>query len=345
MSSQNDSPDQIEQTPPDKPEGYIFSAIPTSQKQAISSKAEARVRQTCKSAVHAYLQSYMDKDGPRRHLLEDAAPFSVQFETGISGAEDPDNPLAIKVQLARKWTSLRKMLPAVIIIDNGYEAKSSGMGGLQQGRRIPRENGDTDAIIVQTVMAKITLQLMVGAIGETDASDLCEVVRYILMELTTFTRGHVITPGVPSDRWEVRLPLIVGMEGLEQQVIEGDQRDSFWSSSISLEVDFEGEIQHAINHPANPGTREVYHNSSHGNATVLEAPDVMTLHERPRLRVLNMPPWTRVVSDDMRTATINENLVVFPKRMGTFNILVLRDAPGDTQPVVLVKKSVTIAPM
>lgn len=345
MTSQNDSPDQIEQGSPSAPEGYIYAEIPMSSAQAQSAKAEARVRQTVKSAMQAYLAQFLDGNGPKRHLLEDAAPFAVQFETGISGAQDPDDPLVIGVQLARKWASLRKMFPAIIIIDTSCEVKSSGMGGLQQGRRIPKAGGDTEAIIVQTVMAKVGIQLMVGALGETDASDLCDVLRYILIELTVLTRGHVINPGKPSDRWEVRLPMTVGMEGLEQQTIADDSRDSFWSSSISLEVDFEGEIQHIIHHPADPGIFDTIANSGQSEGVTIDVPSEISMHDRPRVRVNFIPAWTSVVSDDRRVAVIDENYVIHPKRLGTFNILVLKDAPGDAQPVTLSSKSITVSPL
>lgn len=347
-NSLRDSPNQIEDTPVPKPvnEGFVYAAIPVSPKAAQSARAEARVRQTTKSAIHAYLAQFLDADGPKRHLLAEAAPFSVQFETGISGAQDPDDPLTIQVQLARKWASLRQALPCIILVDTSYEPKSAGLGGLQQGRRIPREGGDTQAIIVQTVLAKIGINLMVAANSETDASDLCEVLRYILIELTAFTRGHVITPGKPSDRWEVRLPLLVAMEGLQNQLVQDDTRDSFWSSSVTLEVDFEGEIQHAIHHPADGALREVNgHPASFTAETLIHADEVVSLNSHPRLRIENLPPWSSVVTDDFRIAVVDENLVLHPKRLGTCKLMVLRDAPGDIKPVILASQTLTISPL
>jgi hypothetical protein len=348
MTSQRRSPDQIESEPLPKPDegGFIYSAVPASPKEAQSAKAEARVRQTTKSAIHHYLAEFLDKNGSKRHLLADAAPFAVQFETGITGGQDPDDPLAIQVQLARKWGSLRTALPCIILVDTSYDPKSSGLGGLQPSIRIPGATWDTQAVIVQKVLAKIGINLMVAANTETDASDLCEVLRYILLELTVFTRGHVIEPSKPSDRWEVRLPTNVGMEGLQSQTINDDSRDSFWSSSVTLEVDFEGEIHHAIHHPADGALRETSgHPASLTAEVVIHCAESVSLNEHPRIRIENLHPWACVVTDDFRIAVVDQDLILHPKRLGTCNLMVLRQAPGDSNAVVLAKKTLIVSPV
>jgi hypothetical protein len=290
----------------------------------------------------------MNADGPRRRQIQQTAPFAVQFVTDVTGAADPDDPLVIQTQLARLWTSLREQLPCIIIIDSSYQPRVSGLGGLEQGRRIPAPNGkDTETIIVQTIHATVGISLMIGANTESDASNLSDLLNYVLGPLTHFNRGHVISPGRPTDRWEVRLPLHYDMAGLERRNLGEDQRDSMWSTSINMEVQFEGEISHGMHHPADPFIRDLAGGDLYTRSSTLNvyAPSSISLRQHVPLRVENLPVSAYLITDDPRVAIVDDNLILHPKKPGTCKLLILRDSSSDPQPTKLWEQVLTVTPL
>lgn len=343
-----------------KPEGAIYDAEPQSANQAKSATAEARVRQTTKSAIAAYLQSYFVPDSARNRQLRLTAPFGAQFVTDISGAANPNDPTVINTQIARLWPSLRQKFPCVLIIDTSYQPKFSGAFGMERAHRVRLPYGnDKETVLVQKVLGVVGIQLMVASLSDSEASDLADLTSYILGPLTHFNRAHLLGSNKPEDRWEVRLPLTYGAAALERRNVGEDTRDSMWSSSLDIEVAFEGEVWHGTDHsaalynvspgdgadvgvPEDPGLHLVIQHEfgccaarDAANSMTVTAPEEMNLREFPRIDVTNLPSGAVVVSDNPRVAYLDSFRIVHPKSPGTFNVLVLQSVGSEYEPIVL----------
>lgn len=220
----------------EKPEDFIFSDIPRTKKEAIAKTAEARVTMTVKSALQSYLQRYFDHDGTHRNQLSLTAGFTVNYETRISGPRDNDDPTVYEVQLARYWQDIRLRLPCILIVDTGFERTPSGLGGITNSQHINATLSKVELAMLVTV----PIELQIASMDETTCGDLRDALMYIFGVLTHLNKGHTIHSTRPEDRWEVRIPLTESSSGLERRNVNDDTVDSLWSTTIGLEMVFEG---------------------------------------------------------------------------------------------------------
>ena len=222
--------------PDTKPEDFIFEDIPRTKKETIAKTAEARVTMTVKSAMQSYLQRFFDHDGAHRSQLSLTAGFTVNYETRISGPRDNEDPTIYEVQLARYWKEIRQRLPCILIVDTGFERTPSGLGGITDSRHINASLSKVELAMLATV----PIELQIASMDETTCGDLRDALMYIFGVLTHLNKGHVIHSQRPEDRWEVRIPLTETSSGLERRNVTDDPVDSLWSTTIGLEMVFEG---------------------------------------------------------------------------------------------------------
>jgi hypothetical protein len=222
--------------PDQKPEDFIFSDIPRTKKEAIGRTAEARVTMTVKSALQSYLSRYFDHNGTHRNQLSLTAGFTVNYETRISGPRDNEDPTIYQVQLARYWQELRQKLPCILIVDTGFERHPAGLGGITNSQHVNASLSKVELAMLATV----PIELQVASLDETTSGDLRDALMYIFGTLTHLNKGHVILSERPEDRWEVRIPLTETSSGLERRNVTDDPKDSLWSTTVGLEMVFEG---------------------------------------------------------------------------------------------------------
>lgn len=324
-----------------KPDDYIFEDVPVQQERIVSRTAEARVRLTTKSAVQKYIENYLSVDGKYRHQLELTQPYMVSYYTNLSGRAQEDDPTVYNVQLARMWKGLKQKLPAILIADTGFESQSPGLGGLLPGYRV-----DGFDVVQQTAtMGPVSLQILTAAMDETTAGDLADVLTFIFGPLTIFNHGWILTSGNPEDSWEIRLPQGgVKPESLERRNITEDPVDSFWTASLSLEVDFEGIVSNRIPKDSNVDQVETILRGAPQKGSLVVPPDGQSIEDSYLveysiaetirfgagypIQVVGIPWYARFVSDDERIAVVDENNVVRPRRAGSFNLMLVDFRPG-----------------
>lgn len=322
-------------TDDEKPEDFIFKAVPKSTRQAASQAAETRVTSTVKSALQEYLARFFSADGCYRNQLKMTAPYSVQYETGISGSADNTDPTIYQLQLARLWGQLRQKLPCIIIVDKGYEYNISGLGGMVGSRKI----SDLTSTVSMKVDAQVTVLLEVAANDETTCSDLRDLLVYILGPLTIYNKSHIIYSGRPQDHWEMRLPQSFEPQGLDRKSFSEDSKDAFWSSGIELTVDFEGTIELAFDNQIQLVTISEFHEGMIPDGFRLEdgsltfkladdavsiegivVPEVVNLGRPTPIQLTWLPAKAILVSDDPRVALVTEDHIIIPKRLGKFRV-------------------------
>jgi hypothetical protein len=337
--------DKVDIPENEKPEDHIFSSIPKSAKQAASQVAESRVTATIKSALQEYLQKYFSSDGCFRNQLKMTAPYAIQYETSLSGS-GIDDPTVYEVQLARLWKELKQKLPCILIIDQGMEYSISGLGGIFNSTFI---SSRTSAVSTK-IDVTMTLLIEVAAMDETTCGDLRDLLIYIFGPLTILNKSHLLASSRTEDHWEIRLPQAFEPQGLERKNVEGDTRDSVWTSGIQLTVEFEGTIDFAF---ANQTQKVVIHEfhegmipngyDENGAMTFIPAegtptdediyvPDTVYLNRPQKIAAHWIPAKAAFISDDPRVAIVDENGMIHPKKMGKFNV-VLMDYRSDPTPL------------
>lgn len=323
-----------------KPEGYIFKAIPKGIKEASAQTAQARVTQTVKSAIQDYLEQYLSPTGIYRNQLKLTAGFSIQYETGISFG-DSDDPSIYAVQLARRWQELRMKLPAILIIDAGFNYINSGLSGLSDSAVIGRS---TSAVYTK-LDCSLPIKVLVGAIDETTCSDLRDILVYIFGTLTNVNRAHLIMSKRPEDSWEIRLPLNFTPEALDHNKIGDDPKDSMYSTGIEIVPEFEGTIQVGIEKQVQPELYQIhemhegeipsglYENGQlfsidNGPRVQITVPEIVYLNSPTMIAAPSMPAEAYFASDDPKIALV-DGYKILPKRPGTFHLYLSNKRTGD----------------
>jgi hypothetical protein len=344
-----------------KPEDFIFTAVPRSKREAVARDAEARVTETVKSALQSYLSLFLAPDGIHRRLLNLTAGFSVQFETRIRGARDEEDPTIFEVQLQKYWTELRQRMPCILIVDSGFEYENPGLGGITDSWPI---NINTSSVQL-TMLANVPMELRIAAMDETTCGDIRDILVYILGPLSHINKGHVIRSKRPEDKWEVRLPLDFQPSGLERRNLPEDQKDSLWTTTISLTPVFEGLIRVGFDNQVHPDMHKI---ESGFDSQVplgfrLDTGQAVPLSTSPSISSIRVPatvrlsqnaviecPWiparASFISDNPRVALIDQKTCsIVPKRLGTFAVKLIQETPGaNSGPKILGTWNVKVIP-
>jgi len=330
--------------PEEKPDDFIFNAVPRSKRESVARDAEARVTETTKNAIVSYLSLFLAPEGIHRRLLNLTAGFSVQFETRIKGARDQDDPSVYSIQLQRYWQELRQRLPCILIVDTGFEFENPGLGGITDSFPI---NVNTSSVQL-TMLAKVPVELQIAAMDETTCADIRDLLVYILGPLSHINKGHVIRSKRPEDKWEVRLPLDFQPSGLERRNVGEDTKDSLWSTSISIVPSFEGLIRVGFDNQVHPDMIKIqsgYDGSdpmgfrmdngclvplvSGPSIDKISVPSSVRLSQHGMIQADWIPALACFISDDPRVAIIDQNTcAIIPKRLGSFNVKLVQYTPG-----------------
>lgn len=329
---------------PVKPADYIFSDIPITTKASFSATANARVRQTCKSAIQHYLDSYLNSQGCYRRQLLNTAPFAGIYVTDV-GSAVTDDPLRHQVLLGRLWERLKGQLPAIVISDGGWEPQPIGLGNVETGFNI---DGWTSALST-TVLGTMTVEILTAAIDEGGASDLADVLTYILGPLTMLNKAWLIRSNRVEDQWEVRLPKGgPSASPVEKSAIDGDTTSVMWSSTVTLEVEFEGRVSIGIDNELNPAQMDRIQNDSNFQVDVplarasYQVPTQVRFGVQTPIQFQTLPYGSRFISDNPRIAIVDDQGCIRATGFGTFNVLLVGKPPVDGLGEILARHAVTV---
>lgn len=325
----------------EKPEGYIYKAIPKGPRSSAAKAAKARVTQTVKSAMQEYLERYLSPNGIYREQLKLTADFAIQYETRISAPEE-DDPTIYDLQLARYWQELRTKLPCVLIIDSGFNYMNPGLGGMAGSAVLGRSTSS----VIMKMDCSIPIKLSVAAMDETTCSDIRDMLTYIFGVLTQLNQAYLIQSKRPEDTWEVRLPFNFEPDGLENRKVTEDNKDSLWTTGITITPEFEGTIVIGFEKQVQAELYQIHtpdENSFPGGAfnelgelinvegapkTEITVPSVVYLNNPTEIAAPYMPAEAYFASDNPRVALI-DGYKILPKRPGTFNLYLSHKITGD----------------
>lgn len=324
-----------------KTDGYIYAAIPKGPRASAAKAAKAQVTKTVKSAIQEYLERYLSPTGIYREQLKLTADFTVQYETRLSAPEE-DDPTIYDLQLARYWQELRQRLPCILIIDVGFNYMNPGLGGMAGSTVL----GRSTSAVVMKMDCSLPIKLSVAAQDETMCHDIRDMLVYIFGTLTNLNQAYLIRSRRPEDTWEVRLPFNFEPDGLENRKVTEDNKDSIWTTGITITPEFEGTILIGFEKQVQAELYQINtpdENSFPGGAfnalgqlitvegapkTEIIVPEVIYLNNPTTIAAPYMPAEAYFASDNPRIALI-EDYKILPKRPGTFNLYLVNKITGD----------------
>lgn len=319
---------------PTKPDDFVFENIPLGPQEAQVHSARTRATQLTKAAVQSYLQQYFEDTGKYRWQVKAIAPQVLQYETGLTGTARQDDSSIYELQLARYWPNLRQKLPCLIIVDTSYNQNSTGFGSTVMAY----DYGDYQGVSLR-MDATIGVMIEIAAHDETTAADLRDVLALIFGPLTTANKAHRQCPEDPTASWEIRLPLQFETQGLERRQLPSDQQDVFWSTTITLNVDFEGIAVLKTENPNNilkdNLSVETHYDPFFESADSVEpsvplnisVPSTVYLGHPAQIHAMYVPFQSAFVSDNPNVLLVQGETLV-PRRLGSCNILLMDNRGG-----------------
>ena len=329
-----------------KPDGFVFKAVPKTARESVAQSSESQVTNTVKSAIQWYIDQYLNPTGIYRNQLKLTADFSIQYETRLNVPSQSDNPSIYEVQLARFYSQLKQRLPCILVSDTGFNYSNPGLGGSISDSRV---NGRTTSSVLMKMDCSIPIKLSIAANDETTCQDLRDILLHIFGPLTTFNKAHLIKSIRPEDTWEIRLPTKFESVGLDRRPITEDKINVFWITDVSFVPEFEGTIDFNFDKQVQSGLYQIHdytegtipegiidvNGNISGNVSTdpgwlvqtIIVPTTLRIGLPSAITVRYMLADTYFVSDNPNMALI-DGFRVIPRRLGTFNVLLLKKVDG-----------------
>ena len=204
-----------------------------------------------KGLLQRYLQRWLTPDSYHQRLLRLHAPNAAKFVLDSPEGKritinsefswSREDPGERKVQVARMMKRVRKSYPAILIVDGGFRNRVAGLGDLQGGRSNSLSSGDS--VLSYDIVSSfvINVDLMVGAADEDTCSELTLLLSQVLgSPLRRFGMGNLLVSSDPDgSSYQMTLPLENEFGSLSREQLEDDPVDTAWSSSCSLQLEFE----------------------------------------------------------------------------------------------------------
>lgn len=331
------------------PSGYVRRAVPKSQAEALSNKAHARAKTIAKSALEQYIRSFMDTDGPNRSVVNTLGSGILNFITDKSIQDDKD-PRKKVTQLTRLYNEIRERTPAILIVDSSFRWLPNSLGSLDSARLVRDDEGAAWWVGNYHITAQVGVTVSVVTNDQDTTDTLNTFLCLIFQQVRNIAGGSRLYSRERGDQWEVRLPLTFDTAPTTQQPITEDRKDTLWTSTLELSLDYEDNFALAQRFiewdPDDAGTG--------GRVGALDVPPVITIADTIQINtttpftVDKLRPTHSIVIDRPDIVTVDtQYCILTPRKLGTFRIQIvdrnLAQGPGTANASsVVAEKSVTV---
>lgn len=315
----------------------IKRPTPNSQIQASQLYSNDKIKSLTKLKIKEYIDTFFNKANENYNLLKVISPRSITYNTDRSFSADLD-PTQRALQIARYTTELRAVLPAIVIADGAISTITS-LGSIDEYR----QQGDFTQSFFP-VFKKLSISVLAAAKELTEADELASLQSLMFNELRNIAGGSRITGREDmGERWCITLPHGgVEVGALNSIDVPDDPIEKIWYCEYTLDVFYEDTIaiQQTVNTFDYKGLKV---NDSFEQAKVIQAPDMILIGERVQAFVVDQQVDHRLILEDSDIATIDNNMIITPRRKGTTRLLLVttKDMYGPNR-TVLAEKTVTI---
>lgn len=318
---------------------FIKRSPPKSASQSRTQFSNDKIKTLTKAKIQEYIESFFRAQGENRDLLSIVSPRSISYN--IERSFDPQtDPTQRKLQVARIFSELRNILPAILILDGGV-VPMPHMGLISDA--YAREGNWVGHF---PVVRNIPITIIAATRDVESADELASVLSLLFNELRNMAGGSYMR-GKPEegDTWVITLPVEgVGASAVNESEVAGDPIERIFYSEMSFEARYEDVVRVQQKFPTvEPGT--VVYNPSPNLATILAPqivfPDSISINDQYTVLVKNIENHMRVVISDASIATISYNMVLTPRKFGKFKIQVI-NSKLDPQKRVVAEKEVEV---
>jgi len=222
-------------TPSLPPLGFIVNPEPETVEDGYNLAIGDKAITLTKSAIHKYIDNFLSPHGAFRSFLTSvSSPSGIQYVTNLSFDEDSKEDLnARKTYLARFFAENTGRLPAVLIIDQGFEYVDIGINELVSAR-VAGSNWQGSFVYA----LRVSLSIVASTLSEEDTDTLSNLIVLMMGPLAQASVGYILRDA--DAPWEVRLPLSEMTIGQNTNVtIDGGTKTQVWTRNIDIICDFE----------------------------------------------------------------------------------------------------------
>jgi len=330
--------------------GYIFKSLPKSAQEALTSVSTSRIKTVAKGAVQGFIQSFFDKNGVNRSILNSVGQ-TIQFDTDRSFSETGDITKR-QLQVTRFFQDIKTKMPCILIVDAGmnYDPTSFSLIGNARMTGEYTQGGTWQGWY--PVQRTLPLTILVASNDQDSTDQIHSMLSWMFGELRVLAGGSEIRGNTAKgENWVVTLPQVFNPSTVSGQTITDDPKDQIWSGEISLEVMFQDSIRIQrdwFGVEEGPGVADKADLRLELPPTIL-IDDTIKANKRTSLIVQNFVTHThKIIIDNPNIATFDPiDFVITPRRIGKFKVQVLDERRRKTPreglpPIVVAEKEVEV---
>lgn len=287
-----------------------------------------------KWALQKFLEACLREGGQFRPFFDKFAPFTGKFVVNKNFDNDPrKRPL----QIARFFSQMTERPPQMFIQDTGYSYVPAGLGGLTGGWNTRDKYGNQVVHVFDSVPIPIEITFVSTSEDDTD-----EMMGFFSLAFGSFQKlllGWYLAPekAIKGAYWTVLLPYAHQLSAKTKQALHGDGEDQLWIITFSFEPIFENSTYLTYRSKPTADLR--------AGSFLVTLPEKITLHSTFPLQLRDIPYPIQVYSDNYKVAIVQEEnaqYIVYPKRIGKFNLVVSKIGGTEENRPILYKQEVEV---
>lgn len=322
----------------DSPPGFIAKPNPTSAQGSKRLYSNDRIKFLTKLKLQEYIESFFRTDLGNNMLLRIVSPSSLAYN--IERSFDPrTDPTERKLQIARYFSELRGIIPAILIVDSGIIPVSQSVGLISSSLHTNKK-----WMGFYPVVRKIPVTIMAVTKDRESTDGLSSVLSLMFNELRNLAGGSQIR-GLPEhgENWVITLPNEPVMVGAVNEAdISNEPVEKLHYTEISFEIFYEDVISVQQQLPTvNFGGAVVNQPSpAEALAPIIVIPDTISINSNHLLIIKNFQERYLVVLSDINIAIMSRNMIITPRAYGPFEIKVIDQSKPNN--IVVARKTVTV---
>lgn len=316
------------------PQFIKMSPLDRSTLAALATKDVTQYLRATKLILRQYLQECVAATGQYRQFFDKVASYTIGYHVNEELDDDPNKR---HLQIADFYDQVAERPPQIFIQDGGYEYTPSSLGSLAAGWGMNTRDGHQICRVLDVVPIPIDITCVAQSVQEVE--DLAAFLTAAFGQLCRFTSNYIIRPQTTTEGayWELRIPLVHTIGPKAHSALHEHPQLQFWQISCTATFDFENSV--FLQYRSQPT-----YLSKRGELA-LTVPDTLVVGQEFAITLVNKPKPVAVYSDDARIAVVQERgfeLIIHPRRVGTFNLIVAKTAGPHTGPEILTQQQITI---
>lgn len=276
-----------------------------------------QIKYNAKLQVQRYIESFFK--GSNRKWLGVSSPISLNYNIEHTSSES-SNVKERKLQIARYFNELKNVLPAIVITDGSMNNISQSIGLLSSA-----SGNIWDFKGTFNPFREIGITMIIGSNDIQTTDILVSTVSSFFNEYRNIAGGSYLTGNYnKGENWVVTLPNSgVNFGAIQDQPINDDPTDRIFFCEAEFSIFYEDVIK--FNQAADYEVEII----SKAKQPLFEIPDQIPFNSQLQVKIKNWPVQSKLVVDDYKKATINNQTgVVTPRAFGRFKLSLVSQTTG-----------------